>query len=61
LQAEVDSYSEFCEFRAAEEKRRKQNGLDPHIQREEWLADKRATLHARMRKRRPGGGWRLRW
>ena len=63
LQAEVDSYSEFCEFRAAEEEHRKANGLDPHVQREEWLADKRATLHARMRKRRPkaGGGWRLRW
>ena len=63
LQAEVDSYEEFCEFRSAEEDRRKRNGLDPHVQREEWLADKRAALHARMRKRRPkaGGGWRLHW
>ena len=63
LQAEVDSYEEFCEFRSAEEERRRRKGLDPHVQREEWLADKRAALHARIRKRRPkaGGGWRLRW
>lgn len=63
LQAEVDSYEEFCNFRTAEEERRRQKGLDPHVQREEWLADKRAALHARIRKRRPksGGGWRLRW
>ncbi|RLA30796.1 MAG: hypothetical protein DRR11_12430 [Gammaproteobacteria bacterium] len=63
LQAEVDSYDEFCNFRTAEEERRRQKGLDPHVQREEWLADKRAALHARIRKRRPksGGGWRLRW
>ena len=63
LQAEIESYEEFCEFRSAEENRRKENGQDPHVQREEWLADKRAALHARMRKRRPGSrrGWRLRW
>ncbi len=63
LQAEVDSYEEFCNFRTAEEERRRQQGLDTHVQREEWLADKRAALHARIRKRRPksGGGWRLRW
>ena len=52
LQAEIESYEEFCEFRSAEENRRKENGQDPHVQREEWLADKRAALHARMRKRR---------
>ena len=63
LQAEVDSYDEFCNFRTGEEERRRQKGLDTHVQREEWLADKRAALHARIRKRRPksGGGWRLRW
>lgn len=61
LRAEIESYEEFCEFRSAEEKRRKENGQDPHVQREEWLADKRAALHARMRKRGPGRGWRLRW
>jgi uncharacterized membrane protein YkvA (DUF1232 family) len=62
LAAEIESYEEFCEFRAAEEARRKARGEDPHVEREEWLADKRAALHARMRKRgRGGGGWRLRW
>jgi uncharacterized membrane protein YkvA (DUF1232 family) len=65
LAAEIDSYEEFCAFRTAEEARRKEAGEDPHVEREEWLADKRAALHARMRKRRGsgkgGGGWRLRW
>jgi hypothetical protein len=37
------------------------------VEREVWLADKRATLHARMRRRRSGGGssrsggWTFRW
>ena len=66
LKSEIDSYEEFCAFREAEEKRRTEQGLDPHVEREEWLADKRAALHTRMRKRRGsigggGGGWRLRW
>lgn len=65
LGAEIDSYEEFCTFRVAEEARRKDAGEDPYVDREAWLADKRATLHARMRKRRRsdsgGGGWRLRW
>lgn len=65
LKAEIDSYEEFCEFRLAEEARRKEKGLDPHVEREQWLADKRAALHAKMRKRRSSrsssGGWRLRW
>jgi len=65
LKDEIESYEEFCTFRSAEENRRKDNGLDPHVEREEWLADKRATLHARMRKRRTsrstGSGWRLHW
>jgi uncharacterized membrane protein YkvA (DUF1232 family) len=65
LQAEIDSYEEFCEFRDAEEARRKERGLDPHVEREEWLADKRAALHAKMRKRRSSSsgssGWRLHW
>jgi uncharacterized membrane protein YkvA (DUF1232 family) len=65
LKAEIESYEEFCNFRGAEEARRKERGLDPHVQREEWLADKRAALHAKMRKRRSGSsspaGWRLHW
>jgi uncharacterized membrane protein YkvA (DUF1232 family) len=65
LSAEIESYEEFCTFREAEEARRTESGQDPHVEREEWLADKRAALHARMRKRRSiissGKGWRLRW
>ena len=65
LKAEITSYEEFCNFRIAEERRRREKGEDPYVNREEWLADKRATLHARMRKRRrsmsAGSGWRLRW
>lgn len=66
LKAEIDSYEEFVQFRAAEEKRRADRGEDTKVGREEWLADKRASLHAKMRKRRGaslagGGGWRLRW
>ena len=65
LKAEIESYEEFCEFRKGEEARRKAAGEDPHVEREEWLADKRAALHARMRKRRTtksgGSGWRLHW
>jgi uncharacterized membrane protein YkvA (DUF1232 family) len=65
LKAEIDSYEEFCDFRKVEEERRKSKGQDPHVEREAWLADKRASLHAKMRKRRTSrsttGGWRLRW
>jgi uncharacterized membrane protein YkvA (DUF1232 family) len=67
LRAEIESYEEFVAFRAAEESRRAAAGEDTKVGREEWLADKRASLHARMRKRRrsggsdSGGGWRLRW
>ena len=67
LKDEIESYEEFCAFRSAEEQRRIDRGLDPHVEREEWLADKRATLHARMRRRRRGsgvgggGGWTFRW
>jgi len=66
LKAEIDSYEEFCAFRSAEEKRRTERGENPHVEREAWLADKRAALHARMRRRRragsgSSGGWRFRW
>lgn len=65
LKNEISSYEDFCSFRIAEENRRRANGQDPHVNREEWLADKRAALHARMRKRRrnagSSAGWRLRW
>jgi uncharacterized membrane protein YkvA (DUF1232 family) len=61
LKNEISSYEEFCSFRIAEENRRRANGEDPHVNREEWLADKRATLHTRMRKRRRNSAMSLRW
>lgn len=61
LKNEIESYEEFYQFRVAEEQRRKENGMDPHVEREEWLADKRAALHARMRKRRSGRSDNRRW
>lgn len=64
LRTEILLYEEFCKYRAAEEARREARGEDVKVGREEWLADKRASLHAKMRKRRmaEGGrrGWRIR-
>ncbi len=61
---EISLYEEFCAFRKAEEARREAAGEDVHVGRDEWLADKRATLHAKMRKRRiiprARGSWRMR-
>lgn len=63
LRNEISLYEEFCAFRKAEEARRKARGEDVKIGREEWLADKRAALHAKMRKRRvaEGSRWRMRF
>jgi uncharacterized membrane protein YkvA (DUF1232 family) len=52
LEGEISAFEEFCTFRSAEEHRRENQGLDPHVGREDWLADKRAVLHHRMRQRR---------
>ncbi len=64
LRMEIRMYQEFCQFRIAEENRRRNRGLDPHVGREDWIADKRAVLHSRMRERRAlrsgGRGWRMR-
>jgi len=63
LRSEVHSYEEFCQYRAAEEDRRRNKGLDTHVGREEWLADKRAVLHSKMRQGRSlarnNRGWRM--
>ena len=61
LRNEISLYEEFCAFRDAEEKRRKARGEDVKVGRNEWLADKRAALHAKMRKRRVAEGGRGRW
>ena len=64
LHIEISLYGEFCEFRATEEARRKARGKDIKVGRDEWLADKRAALHAKMRERRVierrRGNWRMR-
>jgi uncharacterized membrane protein YkvA (DUF1232 family) len=64
LQMEIRLYQEFCQFRIAEENRRRNKGLDPHVGRDDWIADKRSVLHLRMRERRAlksgRRGWRMR-
>jgi hypothetical protein len=57
-------FQEFCAFRTAEEARRAARGEDIKVGREEWLCEKRAALHAKMRNRRKAnvgrqGHWRL--
>jgi uncharacterized membrane protein YkvA (DUF1232 family) len=64
LDSEIRVYNEFCQFRIAEENRRRNKGIDPFVSREDWLADKRSVLHSVMRERRRGAtklsGWRTR-
>lgn len=64
LKSEIKMYQEFCQFRIAEANRRREKALDPHAGREDWIADKREVLHARMRERRllksSGRGLRMR-
>lgn len=64
LRTAIRMYQEFCQFRIAEETRRRSRGQDPYVGREDWIADKRALLHSRMRERRAlqsgGRGWRMR-
>ena len=66
LKSEIDSYEDFCQFRKTEEARRTEAGEDPRVGREEWLAEKRASLQSQMHKRGGSGDhtesiWRLRW
>ena len=64
LRMEIKMYQEFCHFRISEENRRRSRGEDTRVGREDWIAEKRAALHARMRERRKlrrgGRGWRMR-
>ena len=64
LEAEIVAYQEFCTYRSAEEERRTNQGLPTDVSRDDWLADKRAALHSRMRElrraRSASGGWRVR-
>ncbi len=55
LDAEISTYRDFCQFRIAEQQRRRNLDRDPEVTIEDWMADKRATLHNRMRERRKHG------
>ena len=67
LTDEIASYRDFCQFRSVEEERRAAQSLPTDVSRDEWLADRRAALKSRMRRRRQdrlGGavtdaGWRV--
>jgi len=52
MEPEISTYREFCQYRIAEQQRRKNLDMNREVKIEDWLADKRATLHSRMRKRR---------
>ena len=52
LATDISAYQQFDAYRASEERRRKLKGLDTHVGREEWLADKRVMLHNRLRELR---------
>lgn len=54
LNAEIEAYNEFCEFRSAEESRMAEAGNDPDANRDAWLGAKRDELHARIEKTRGG-------
>lgn len=59
LRHELEAYEEFCEYREAEAQRRANRGQPTDISKEDWLADRRATLHSRMFERRgtDAAGW----
>lgn len=60
LQHEIAAYNEFSAYRSAEAQRRANRGQLTDISKEDWLADRRAALHSRMRERRSREprGWR---
>lgn len=60
LQHEIEAYEEFSAYRSAEAQRRVNRGQSGDISKEDWLADRRAALHSRMRERRTqeASGWR---
>ncbi|MGE4649259.1 MAG: YkvA family protein [Myxococcota bacterium] len=49
LKHDIDAFSDFCNYRKTETKRR---GTENEISRDEWIAAKRNQLHQRMRRRR---------
>lgn len=59
LRHDIEAYEEFCEYRRAEAHRRANRGLPTDVKKQDWLADRRATLHSRMHERRSADtfGW----
>ncbi len=55
LNAEIEAYNEFVEFRSAEEARISNEGNDPDENREAWLSPKRDELHTRIERTRGSG------
>lgn len=60
LQHEIEAYEEFAAYRNAEAQRRANLGQPTDVSKEDWLADRRAALHSRMRARssQQSHGWR---
>ncbi len=60
LQHQIEAYEEFEAYRDAEMERRKNRGQPTDVSKEDWLADRRAALHSRMRERhsQSPSGWR---
>jgi uncharacterized membrane protein YkvA (DUF1232 family) len=54
LNAEIEAYDEFCQFRSAEERKRSEAGKDPDENREEWITPKREELQAHIKEIRGG-------
>jgi uncharacterized membrane protein YkvA (DUF1232 family) len=51
MEPELHNYMDFCEYRIAEQQRRKNLKDETKVTYEDWLADKRATLHHRINDR----------
>ena len=50
LEAEIEAYTDFCEFRARREERF--GGDEDPATREDWVISRRKQLHQRIRRRR---------
>ena len=52
MEPELNSYTEFCQYRNSEMERRKNLNTEPDVTYDDWVADKRTELHHRMSERR---------
>lgn len=56
LRHEIDAYRDFCEYREKEQTRRGVKARTTDVTRDDWLAERRAQLQGRMRRRRKSRG-----